>query len=110
MDGAEVLSSRVNAMREEINEKQAQLTQLQHAKKSYELVKEKVGEIFLITNYLTVVFHRLNTCLKCLLFQLKEENEMLMVNMSNLRTEFSAFKADAAARMCEKDTRIAHVC
>ncbi|RCN50009.1 kinesin motor domain protein [Ancylostoma caninum] len=81
IDGAEVLSSRVNAMRDEINEKQTQLTQLQHAKKSYDLVKEK----------------------------LKEENGTLVVGISNLRNEFSEYKADAEARICEKDTRIAHL-
>ncbi|EYC31494.1 hypothetical protein Y032_0004g2185 [Ancylostoma ceylanicum] len=81
IDGTEVLSSRVNAMREEINEKQTQLTQLQHAKKSYDLVKEK----------------------------LKEENDVLMVGISNLRNEFSEYKADVDARMCEKDARIAHL-
>ncbi|KIH49477.1 hypothetical protein ANCDUO_20448, partial [Ancylostoma duodenale] len=81
IDGVEVLSSRVNAMRDEINEKQTQLTQLQHAKKSHDLVKEK----------------------------LKEENDTLVVAISNLRNEFSEYKADADARMCEKDTRIAHL-
>ncbi|KAK6748311.1 hypothetical protein RB195_001123 [Necator americanus] len=81
MDSTEVLSSRINSLRDEMNEKQGQITQLQHAKKSLEVVREK----------------------------LKEENETLLTSVKSIRSEFSAFRADVDSKMYEKDTRITHL-
>ncbi|CAJ0606017.1 unnamed protein product [Cylicocyclus nassatus] len=80
-DGTEVLSSRLNKMRDELNEKDAQLSQLQHAQKSYELAKEK----------------------------LKKENALLTEAMENLRRKALADDAEAKATIHAQDVKIAQL-
>ncbi|KAK6027588.1 kinesin motor domain protein, partial [Ostertagia ostertagi] len=77
-ENVEMLSSRVNSLRDEINEKQAEIAKAKNATKSAELNLGKVVE----------------------------ENNRLLDDIRTLRDEYTAFRANVDSLMAEKRPRI----